>query len=209
MSPAPPIPDDRAPPEALVIGVSAGGMYALERLLPHLPARLAAAVIIVQHLHPSEDGYLAEHLGRFCALPVAVAEDKAPIRAATVTLAPAGYHLLVERSRTFALSIDARVCFARPSIDVLFESAARTWGAALWGLLLTGANEDGTRGLAAIHALGGWTIAQDPADAAHPAMPRSAIVAGVVRQILTLDAIGTLLAALPPAAPSVEPKANR
>ena len=205
MPATPPALNRPSPPEALVLGVSAGGMQALERLLPCLPAGLAAPVIVVQHIHPSEDGFLAEHLGRYCGLPVVVAEDKTPVRPATVTLAPAGYHLLVERARTFALSIDARVCFARPSIDVLFESAARVWGARLWGLLLTGANDDGTGGLAAIQALGGWTVAQDPADAAHPLMPRNAIAAGVVQQVLTLDAICALLATLPGAVPETIP----
>ena len=202
---APPASADRAPPEAVVVGVSAGGMLALERLLACLPVGFASAVIIVQHLHPTEDGYLALHLDQHCALPVGVAEDKAPVCPATVTLAPAGYHLLVERCRTFALSIDARVCFARPAIDVLFESAARVWGARLWGVLLTGANHDGTRGLAEIRALGGRTIAQDPADAEHPLMPQTAIDAGVVQQVLTLDAICALLATLPGAVPETIP----
>jgi len=196
---------DRFPPDAMVIGVSAGGMQALERLLPSLPAGLALPVIVVQHLHPSEDGFLARHLGRFCALPVAVAEDKAPVRPGTVALAPPGYHLLVERTRTFALSIDARVCFARPAIDVLFESAARVWGERLWAVLLTGANEDGTEGLAAVRALGGLTIAQDPADAAYPLMPRTAIAAGVVQQVLTLEAIARLFAMLPAGVPETVP----
>ena len=183
-------------PRALVIGCSAGGMTALERLLSQLPAGLRLPVMVVQHLHPQEDGFLVQYLAARCALAVREAQDKEPVRPATIYLAPPGYHLLVERDRTLALSVDDKVNFSRPSIDVLFESAARAWGAGLVGVLLTGANQDGTQGQRIIHALGGLTIAQDPGEAEFPAMPRAAIDAGAVEQVLTLDGIASLLGAI-------------
>ncbi len=174
----------------VAIGASAGGMAALGKLLSMFPGTFPLSVIVVQHLHPLEGGYLPEFLNRKCPLPVEGVEDKTPILKGHVYIAPANYHLLVERDERFSLSIDARVNYSRPSIDVLFESAARVWGSGLIGIVLTGANQDGTFGLRRIKECGGLTIAQDPGTAETPFMPRAAIDAGVVDRVMTLEEMG-------------------
>src|SRR5216683_3041728 len=125
--------------EAVVMGVSAGGIRALNTILSALPASFPSAIAIVQHVSESSDGFLAEHLNRSSALDVKEAEDREPLRAGVVYLAPAGYHLLIEADKTFSLSVDDRVQHSRPAIDVLFESAANVFGESLIGIVLTGA----------------------------------------------------------------------
>jgi two-component system chemotaxis response regulator CheB len=127
---------------------------------------------------------------------VSEAEEKMPARPGHVHISPAGYHLLLEADETFALSVDAKVRNVRPAIDVLFESAADVWTDGLIGVILTGANDDGTAGLKAIKAQGGFVIAEDPDEAFADTMPRSAIAAGVVDCVLPLDAIGATLASM-------------
>jgi len=179
--------------DAIVIGASAGGFAALSEVLPRLAEGLPQAVVVVQHLYPGSGGYLIEFLSRRCVLPVKEAEEKEPLLPGTIYLAPSGYHLLIERDRTFSLSVDDKVHYARPSIDVLFESAAEAYGAKLIGVILTGANDDGAAGLAAIKGQGGLAIVQDPTTAEVPYMPQSAIKATVVDHVLDLAAIGRLL----------------
>ena len=179
--------------DTIVIGSSAGGFAALAEVLPCLPVGLPQAVVVVQHLYPGSGGYLIDFLGRRCALPVKEAEEKESLLPGTIYVAPSGYHLLIERERTFSLSVDAKVHFARPSIDVLFESAAESYGARLIGVVLTGANADGSAGLAAIKARGGLAIVQDPASAEVSYMPQAALEATKVDYILDLAAIGRLL----------------
>lgn len=186
----------RSGPDAVVVGASAGGLQAIRGLLGELPQGFTPPVIIVQHIHASQDDFVVDWLDQHCALPVREAGDKVPVAAGTVWMAPAGYHLLIERERTFALNIDPRVSWARPSIDVLFEGAARVWRDALVAVLLTGANADGTAGLRTVRALGGRAIVQDPTTAEHPLMPRSAIEAGVADEILTIPEIGARLRGL-------------
>lgn len=169
---------------ALVIGGSAGAFAALEAILSRLAPDCAVPIIVVQHLHADDDGLFAEHLGRTSALPVVEAEDKTPLMPGRVHVAPAGYHLLVEDKATLALSVDPPVNWSRPAIDVLFESAARVWGADLVAVLLSGANADGTAGLSAVKAAGGRTLVQAPASAEAKLMPDSAIAAGVADEIL-------------------------
>ena len=180
-------------PAAVVVGASAGGLHAVRALLCGLPASFAAPVIVVQHLHARQDDFLVGWLDGQCALPVREATDKLPVGSHSVWLAPPGYHLLIEREHRFALSIDARVSCARPSIDVAFESAARVWRDGLVAVLLTGANADGTAGLKQVRALGGLALVQDPASAEHPTMPRAAIAAGAYDQVLSIPAIAALL----------------
>lgn len=179
--------------EAIVVGCSAGGMQALEAIIPQLPLGLPQAVVVVQHLHPGSGGYLAEFFARCCPLPVKEAEDKEEIRPGVIYLAVANYHLLIERHRSFALSVDDRVRFARPSIDVLFQSAALAYGAKLVGVVLTGANDDGAAGLAAIKARGGVTVVQDPSSAEVGFMPKAALAATSVDHVLPLVDIARLL----------------
>lgn len=180
----------------MVIGVSAGGLAALAELFAHLPASFPLPLITVQHVHATQKGSWLGHFNARCPLAVQEAGDKERIRPGHIYLAPPGYHLLVERDETLALAVDAKVNYARPSIDVLFESAAYVWSLDLIGIILTGANHDGAHGLRVIQEYGGLTIAQDPASAEYPVMPQAAIAAGGVDRILPLNKIGGFLSSL-------------
>lgn len=173
-------------PDAVAIGASAGGIEALGLLLPALPADLLPAVVVVLHLPGDAPGLLAELFGSRCKVPVRDAVDKEPVAPGTVYFAPAGYHLLVEVERSFALSIDEPVNYVRPSIDLLFESAARAYREALLGIVLTGANADGAQGLMRIRSAGGTAWIQSPAEAASNTMPRAALEAAGADEVLTL-----------------------
>ncbi|MCG2659761.1 MAG: chemotaxis protein CheB [Kiritimatiellae bacterium] len=179
----------------IVIGGSQGGLKALEAILPALPAAFPLPVVAVLHRMPLEEDRLVPLLQRICLLPVVEAEDKTQIEAGKVAIAPADYHLLVENG-AFVLSIDESVQYSRPSIDVLFESAADAYGEGVTAVLLTGANEDGARGMAAVKKAGGVTIAQDPETAEAPKMPQAAIDAGAADRVLSLQEIVEFLAAL-------------
>lgn len=171
-------------------------MQAVRTLLVGLPDWFSPPVIVVQHLHARQDDFLVGWLEGQCALPVREAADKLQIAPGRVWLAPPGYHLLVERGGSFALSVDARVSHARPSIDVAFESAASVWRRGLVGVLLTGANADGTAGLRRVRELGGLALVQDPSTAEHPTMPRAAIAAGAYDRVLSIPAIAAALVKL-------------
>lgn len=162
-------------PTLVAIGASAGAVEALGGLLPAIPASFPAALVIVVHLPAGRRSRLAEILGGLCALRACEAEDKARIEPGTIYVAPSDYHLLVERDATLSLSIDEPVHFSRPSIDVLFESAARACGPHVLGILLSGASADGAEGLAAIAARGGLTWVQTPASARVSTMPEAAL----------------------------------
>ena len=180
--------------DAVVIGCSWGGLRALEQLLGDLPATFPAPIAIAQHRDAdSEDDLLPRLLARYTTLEVADAEHDAEFEAGRVLLAPPGYHMLIEGGRV-NLSVDEPVQFARPSIDVLFESAAETFGDRVIGVVLTGANNDGAAGLAAIRRRGGLAIVQDPATAERPEMPRAALAAEP-DHVLSLEAIGLALCA--------------
>ncbi len=161
----------RAQAEAIVVGASVGAVDALGVLLPALPAELEAAVIVVVHLPSNRPALLAELFAPKCALAVREAEDKRPVAAGTIWFAPPGYHLLVERERSFSLSLDGPVHYSRPSIDVLFEAAAEVYRDKLLALVLTGANQDGALGALAVQRAGGLLGVQDPATAAASTMP--------------------------------------
>ncbi|MBP7485584.1 MAG: chemotaxis protein CheB [Rhodoferax sp.] len=180
----------------VVIGASAGGLDALIPLLQGLPANFAAPILIVEHLHPSDGGDFSNHLSRLTSLKVVEPCDKARIQPGHVYTAPANYHMLVERDDRISLSVDERINWSRPSIDVLFESAAHAWGAAVVGILLSGANSDGAAGLLAIKSAGGHTLAQDPQDASSPTMPRAAIDAGAVDEVLPSNRMAARLMSL-------------
>lgn len=193
--------------EAVVIGGSAGGIEALNVLLPMLPAAFRPALIVVLHLRPDTPSLLPQLFSLRCALPVCEAEDKMPVRHGHLYLAPPDYHLLVERDSFhgenhgteraegvhLALSVDPPERFSRPSIDVLFESAAHAWREALLGILLSGANDDGARGLETIRHCGGRTWVQAPDTASAETMPAEAIARGAVDEVLTLEEIGSRL----------------
>ena len=179
--------------EAVVVGVSAGGLNALSIVLSGLSKGFKMSVIVVQHTHPDSDDFLTRHLNAACPLTVKQADEKEVIQPGVVYMAPANYHLLVETDRTFSLSIDAPVNYARPSIDVLFESASDAYGARLVGVILTGANTDGSRGLKAVNAAGGLTMIQDPKTAEADVMPRAALAAVQIDHILSLKQMPAFL----------------
>lgn len=179
--------------QAVVMGVSAGGLEALKVILPALPASFPLPIAIVQHREECSDGFLAEYLNRMSAITVSEAEDKEPLCAGHAYLAPAGYHLMVESDHSFSLSVDPRVNHSCPSIDVLFESAADAFRESLIGIVLTGANADGTQGLKAVKARGGLAIVQDPNTAQATAMPRAALEATPVDYLVDLKQIALLL----------------
>jgi two-component system chemotaxis response regulator CheB len=182
--------------ELVVIGASWGGLGALERVLSGLPRSFRTPIAVAQHRSPDggSEG-LARLLGAHSTMPVVDAEDKQPIEPGTVYLAPPDYHLYVEPDG-FALSVDDAVLYSRPSIDVLFESAADLYRDRLIGVVLTGANEDGARGMATVKRLGGYAIVQNPVEAEKPDMPRAALRAVEPDQVLSLAAIPGALAEL-------------
>ncbi len=179
--------------EALLIGGSAGAVEALSQLLPAVPKDARTPVVVVLHLPPNRPSLLTELFGPRCAARVQEPEDKQPFSAGTIWFAPSNYHLLLERDRTFSLSVDAPVNFSRPSIDVLFESAADTFGNTACAVLLTGANEDGSVGASAIRQKGGLVVVQDPSTAEAPQMPRAAISRASPQIIASLAEIADLI----------------
>ena len=179
--------------EAVVIGVSAGGIEALKVLLPALPAAFPLPIAIVQHRDRRSDGFLAEYLNARTRIVVSEAEDKEPFCPAHAYLAPAGYHLLIESDRSLSLTVDEPVNYSCPSIDVLFESAANVFAQSLIGVVLTGANRDGSQGLKTIKAHGGLAVVQDPQTAAVMTMPRAALEATPVDHMVALERIAPLL----------------
>jgi two-component system chemotaxis response regulator CheB len=187
------------PIEAVVIGTSAGGVDALSVLLPALPAGLRAALFVVIHLPRQRPSHLVEIFQPKCALSVREAQDKERIEPGTVYFAPPDYHLLVDRGPAISLSVDDLVNFSRPSVDVLFESAADVYGARLLGIILTGAGQDGAAGLQAIRRAGGKTIVQEPATAQVPVMAEAALKQGPADFVLSLEEIAARLGTLEPA----------
>ena len=182
--------------DAVVVGVSAGGQEALDHVLSPLPVGYPLVVVVVQHIPADAGGLIASSLDRCCALRVKDAADKEPLKAGTVYVAPAGYHLLVEEERIFSLSVDELVNWARPSIDVLFESAADVFEERLVGVILTGANGDGSEGLRAVKEQGGLAVVQDPQTARVDVKPRAALEATEVDHVVDLDGVAALLLGL-------------
>lgn len=181
---------------AVVIGVSSGGVQALKLLLGELPADFPLPVLIVQHISPDAGNGMARLLNDLCAIRIKEADEQEPVVPATVYLAPPNYHLLVERDGLLSLSADPPVSFARPSVDVLFESAAAVFGAGLIGVILTGANYDGSRGVQAIKQNGGIVVVQDPDDAETPQMPLAALAATEADHVVALADMAALLQSL-------------
>jgi len=179
--------------EAVVMGGSAGGWDAVSLLLSKLPEDYPLPIAVVLHVHPDQGEDFTSSIGRTCRVTVRLAVDKDPIIPGVVAFAPPDYHLLMEWDKTYALSADPKVCFSRPSIDVLFESAASVYGPALAGVLLTGASRDGSAGILRIKELGGTTVVQAPETAEHPTMPRSAVETASPEHVLSLEDISLLL----------------
>ena len=181
----------------VVVGASRGGMRALAGLLSALPRELGGTVAAVLHRGEGSGEDLIRFLQSASVLPVREAQDKDDLRRGAVYVAPAGYHLLVEKGG-LALSTEGPVSWARPSIDVLFESAADAWGERVIGVVLTGTNADGAQGLARIKERGGLTVVQEPSEAECPIMPEAAIAASPIDHVLALAEIPPLLARLCP-----------
>jgi len=186
-------PSISAPVEAVVIGVSAGGIKALDLILPALPGDFPVPIMVVIHLPPSRRSIVAELFADKCALDVREAEDKECLTSGVVYFAPPDYHLLVESDRSLSLSSEEPVMFSRPSIDVLFETAADAYGAGLVGIILTGANPDGAQGLKAVAAAGGRAIVQTPVHAFAPAMPEAALQSCPEAMAMDLEEIADYL----------------
>ncbi len=182
--------------EAVAIGASAGGVKALLQLFDGLPAHFRLPLFVVLHMPEDRNSGLSELFAQRLRMVVREAADKMPVEPATLYFAPPGYHLQVEAERCFSLSCEAPVMFSRPSIDILFESAAYAYGRALAGILLTGASEDGAVGLATIAALGGFTAVQDPAEAQIATMPQAAIGLHPPDRVLPLEQLQRMLVEL-------------
>ena len=179
--------------KAIVIGTSAGGLSALKTIVMKIKNKKIPPIIIVQHMHPNSNNYLSSYLNHYCPLLVKEAEEKENIRSSTIYLSPANYHLLIEEDMTFSLSIDKHENYSRPSIDVLFQTAADAYSPDIVGVILTGANNDGAKGMKTIKDKGGFTIIQDPATAESDAMPKSVLSYIKVDKILSLEKIGDFL----------------
>lgn len=179
--------------EAIVMGVSSGGMNAMKIMFALLPGNFTIPIVVVQHLSSRSDSQWIQLLNDKCELCIKEADEKEKISPGTIYIAPPNYHLLIEKNKTFSLSIDGRVNYARPSIDVLFESAAEAYTDKLIGVVLTGSNNDGTNGIKLIKELGGMAIIQDPATAESAFMPASAMKAIEPDYVLPLEAIAELL----------------
>jgi two-component system chemotaxis response regulator CheB len=190
--------------EIVVVGASTGGLMALQVLLSGLPEGFPLPIVIVQHRGKGSESGLCEFLNQWSSVPVTEPEDKEPVRRSRVYLAPRDYHLLIE-NQSFALSTDLPVGFARPSIDVLFESAADEYREHAIGVILTGANRDGARGLATIKSRGGITLVEDPGSAACREMPDSALAQTDPDWILPLAEIAVRLHQLSESTPARAP----
>jgi len=179
--------------DAIVIGVSSGGMTALKFIFSALPADFSLPIITVQHISANSDNDWIKLLNKKSNLTIKEADEKEKIETGNVYIAPSNYHLLIESDKTFSLTIDEYVNFARPSIDVLFESAADAYKNKLIGIVLTGSNNDGAKGIKRIKELGGMAIIQDPETAESSTMPESAIAAVQPDYIFSLEKIVQLL----------------
>jgi two-component system chemotaxis response regulator CheB len=181
--------------ELVIIGASWGGLHAVGEILSGLPEDFPAPMLVVQHRAEDAEDVLAGLLDRRGPLSVLDADDKAPLVPGCIRVAPPGYHVLVERGHV-ELSTEALVHFSRPSIDVALETGARAYGAALVGVVLTGANDDGAHGLAEVRRHGGMAIVQDPGTAERSTMPQAAIAAADPQVVAGLQDIAPLLVQL-------------
>jgi two-component system chemotaxis response regulator CheB len=186
--------------EIVVVGTSSGGLAALRTVFSGLPKGFEIPIAVIQHRHRDSDTLLARFLQEHTQLRVCEVEDKQPLEAGSVFVAPANYHMLVEEGN-FSLSTEAPVRYSRPSIDVAMTSAAVAYGHRAVGVILTGANADGAEGLRRIADSGGMTVVQDPSSAESTTMPKAALAAVPVARVFALDRIASFLCTLPSAIP--------
>lgn len=178
---------------AVVIGVSAGGLHALISILSKLPKEFSLPLIIVQHRGKDHKELLEDVLQTKCLLKIKQADEKEKIEKGYVYIAPPNYHLLIEQDETFSLTSDVYVKHSRPSIDLLFTTAAEVYKEFLIGIILTGASSDGAEGILEIKRSGGFTLAQNPLTAEYPYMPQASINTGAIDLIGTLEEITSYL----------------
>ncbi len=183
--------------QIIVMGASAGGMEVFSQIFSNLKSDFQIPVFVVQHVHSSQTEYYVQRFNKLTSLTVREAEDKEIIRHRHVYFAPPNYHMLLNDKNTISLSIDARIRFSRPSIDVFFQSAAEIYQEETVGVLFTGANEDGAEGMCDIHRHHGLTIVQDPKTAKHPVMPQSALNLCHMDYVLSIEDIIALLNKIP------------
>lgn len=178
---------------AVVLGTSAGGINALGFLFSQLEEDFSLPVLVTKHVGLNDDRGMLRVLSRQSTLPVKVAKDKHRIQPGTIYLAPPGYHMLVEENGIVSLNLEAPVAHSRPSIDVLFQSAARIYGQSLVAIILTGANRDGADGIRTVKAFGGITIAQCPRNSEMGFMPKASLDTGCIDYQMTLEEISAYL----------------
>lgn len=179
--------------EVIVIGCSMGGLTALETLLRKLPEDFAIPVVVVQHISPQSDNFIVKYIDDKCNLHAKEIDEKEKLKPGTIYFPPPDFHILLEKDKTFTLSIEDKVNFSRPSIDVLFETAAFCCREKTIGIVLTGGNKDGAEGLKIIKSKGGMTIVQDPEEAEMNIMPKIAIKHVAPDFVAKLDEIAELL----------------
>jgi len=182
--------------KVVIIGGSAGSLDVLLQILPKLNHALSFAIVIVVHRKEGGDTALEELISMKSILPVAEVEDKSPLLPGFIYIAPANYHLLFEKNNLLSLDISEKINYSRPSIDVAFESAADAYGINVTGILLSGANADGTEGLKAIKNLGGTTIVQNPKTAEMPFMPNNAMQYAFPDFVLTIEELLEYIASI-------------
>jgi len=175
--------------KCIAIGASAGGLAAIDFLLQNLPPKLDQIIVIVQHISESQNDSYIDYLQRKCSYKVKFAEDKMKIESGVINIAPPNFHLLMENRDSFALNIDERVNFSRPSIDVFLESASGIFRSELMAIILTGANNDGAEGAKLIRENNGMVIVQDPDEALYRMMPEAVIFMGGADYIMNLKEI--------------------
>lgn len=179
--------------KAIIIGASAGGLSAFTKVLTPLPKEYPLPIIIVQHLSPEGESFLAEHLNKSCHLKAIEALDKMTIETGHIYVAPPGYHILIEHNKTISLSVDPPINYSRPSIDLLFETASDTYKESMICILMTGANDDGAQGMLKAYNAGATCIIQDPKTAESPIMPQAAADLNIDAKILSLEGISDFL----------------
>lgn len=172
--------------DLIVIGTSAGGIDALKELFTYLDKHISQPIIIVQHLEPKSTSYLSSIVSEISSKKAYEAEDKMVIEDRCIYVPAPNYHLMMEKDWTLSLNVEKRVSYARPSIDILFESAADAVKDKVLGIILTGANRDGANGLKTIKELGGYTIVQEPNTAYAREMPEKCIAKALPHEVLTL-----------------------
>jgi len=183
--------------KVLIIGGSAGSLDVLLKILPHLKVP-SFAIVIVLHRKPTDDTTLEELIAVKTAIPVKEVEDKIALESGNIYIAPSDYHLLFEKNNLLSLDVSEKINYSRPSIDVAFESAADVYGKALVGILLSGANADGTDGLIAIKNAGGTIVVQQPETADMPFMPNNAVMHTSPDHVLDVSGLLQLIAGINP-----------